>query len=122
MRNLLIAMLIAGFTFTGMTLTSCRDNSTEPDGTEQQAQEPTDQQQGNEMAQDKGTAPTSENEITGQVTEVKGNNMVKIKDDQGTTYELQVTDQNMLQDIKTGDNVKVTLVKGKASSIEKIEG
>jgi Cu/Ag efflux protein CusF len=58
-------------------------------------------------------------------TEIKGEIVgvvLRVKDKVGITHLIRVTDPKELKGLKTGDNIDVKLEKGKAVSIEKVEG
>ncbi|GEM_PF-3034644 len=63
----------------------------------------------------------AEKEITGQVTEIKDGNTLIIKDETGKTKSFKVTSPLVLEQIKVGDRVKVTIESGGAASIQKVK-
>jgi beta-lactam-binding protein with PASTA domain len=63
-------------------------------------------------------APT---EIKGEVTKVTSKTLW-VKDEAGKSHRVIVTDPKALEGIKVGDKVDVKLEKGKAASIQKVEG
>src|ERR1700752_5396466 len=58
----------------------------------------------------------AEKEISGQVTEIKNGNILVIKDETGKTKSFKVTNPLVLEQIKPGDKVKVTIENGGAAS------
>jgi Cu/Ag efflux protein CusF len=63
----------------------------------------------------------AEKEISGQVSEIKNGNRLIIKDETGKTKSFKVTNPLILEQIKVGDKVKVTIENGGAASIQKAE-
>ena len=75
----------------------------------------------NQIANQSHGITVAEREIKGQVTEIKGGNRLIIKDEMGKTKSLKVTNPLILEQIKVGDKVKVTIENGGAASIQKAE-
>ncbi len=61
-------------------------------------------------------------DVMGKVTDIESDsNTLKIADEAGKTHAFKVSDPKLLEGLQVGDMVKVTLEKGKATSIEKVE-
>ena len=72
-------------------------------------------QQGQQVA---ATAATT---ITGQIIKIKNHNLT-VKDQSGKYHVVSFKDSSMIQGLKSGDQVTVAYLNGKASSIQKVEG
>lgn len=113
MKKLLIsALVVTGLTFAGVSYGEEQPQNA-PD---EQTQAAADTQAGQEQQ-----AAAEQAEIKGEVTEVAAQALT-VKDESGKAHAVAVSDGKLLKDIKVGDAVKVTLVKGKAATIEKVGG
>jgi hypothetical protein len=61
----------------------------------------------------------AEKEISGQVTEIKNGNTLIIKDETGKTKSFKVANPLILEQLKVGDKVKITIDNGGVASIQK---
>jgi Cu/Ag efflux protein CusF len=58
-------------------------------------------------------------EYKGEVTQIKGS-ILTVKDEEGKTHNVRVTDPKALEGIKVGDKVDIKLEKGKPVSVQKM--